>query len=264
MKTSWLIKKTTHKIKRHFHALWFCLPITFFSIDTFAHKIRFVGEQTIPLLYENTQQVKVGAMLELAQVLSDHIKVEATFEILPWARAYETALQEPDVVLIAALKTPQREQELQWIGKVLEAKANLIALKERSDIKINHIDQAKEYVVASVRGYGAAKYLVRQGLSEERNLVLTSQQSQMWRLLFSKRVDLVVANLEIGRFETQHIGLEPTLMHSTMQILELKSELQFATGLSTSDYTVKRLRDGLKDLKEDGSYQAILRKWNLN
>lgn len=162
------------------------------------------------------------------------------------------------------LKTPQREHELQWIGQVLQAQAHLIGLKEITDISITNIQQAKKYVVASVRGYGSERYLQSQGFSEKINLVLTSHQGQMWQLLYNKRVDLVLSNLKIGRFEARYIGLEPSLMQSKLQVHELKNDLEFATGLSTPIKTVLLLQNGLNVLKKDGSYAAILKKWDLN
>lgn len=236
----------------------------FFSHSLFAQGVRFIGEETIPLLYKNSQNKNEGALFELATALSTYTGLESNFEILPWARAYETALREPNIILISVLKTPQRERELQWIGKVLQAHASLIALKERTDIKITTIKQATKYVVASVRGYGSAKYLQRQGFNEKNNLALTSHQSQMWQLLYNKRVDLVMANINIGRFEAKHIGLEPSLMQSKLLIDELVNELQFATGLSTPLTTVMLLQNGLEALKKDGTYDAILKKWSLN
>jgi polar amino acid transport system substrate-binding protein len=260
MITSWLRRNVNSEACL---SNWLLVLSLCFSVNSFGQGIRFVGEETMPLLYENSQHKKDGALLELALALSTYTGLESTVETMPWARAYETALQEPNVVLIAVLKTPQRERELQWIGKVLQAQAHLIALKERTDINITAIEQAKKYVLASVRGYGSAKYLLRQGFSEKHNLVLTSQPSQIWGLLYNKRVDLVLSNLNIGRFEAKFIGLEPSLMQSKMQIQELVSELQFATGLATPLATVLTLQKGLIALKNNGSYDAILKKWNL-
>jgi polar amino acid transport system substrate-binding protein len=240
-----------------------CFP-PFFCLDSYAQNIRFVGETTIPLLFENSQKEKYGALLELVNVLSAYTKLESTVELMPWARAYETALREPNVVLIAALKTPQRISELQWIGKVLHAQAHLIALKDRSDITITNIQQAKKYIVASVRGYGSAAYLLGQGFNEKHNLVLTSHQSQMWGVLYNRRVDLVLANLKIGRFEAKHIGLDSKRMRSKLKITELTHDLEFATGLSTPAATVLQLKNGLDALKKNGTYNAILNKWNLD
>ena len=216
------------------------------------------------MVYENSELQKEGALVELSIALSDRAGLSSSFDIMPWARAYETALQQPNTVLLAVLKTTQRESELQWIGKVLEAKAYLIALKERTDIQLNNIEQAKEYLTASVRGYGSAGYLLRQGFSEDKNLILTSHQSQMWGILYNKRVDLVISTLKIGRFEVKEIGLDPSLLTGKLQIQELTYELQIATGLLTPPATVTLLRDTLSSLKKDGTYDAIFEKWDLN
>lgn len=263
MITSRFKRYQKHKTAQHYLVYWFSLMLMSFSVDSFGQVLRFVGEETVPLLYENAQKSKEGALVDLAIALSIFTGHESTFEILPWARAYEIALQKPNVILISVLKTPQRKKKLQWIGKVLQAEAHLIALKERTGINIKHIDQTNNYVLSTVRGYAAAKYLLRQGFSEKYNLVLTSHQSQIWRLLYNRRVDLVLANLKLGRFEAKYIGLDPSLMESKLQILELKNELQFATGLSTPLKTVLSLQNGLKALKENGSYQTILKKWDL-
>lgn len=224
--------------------------------------IRFYGEPAAPFYWEENG-VEQGAVYELANALIRHLRLNATVELLPWARAYYEAEHHPDVVLLSVLKTPARENELQWLGVVHVARASFIRLRERTDIEVTQFDDARTYRVGTVRGYGSAGYLKGQGFREYRNLILAKSPSKMWTLLYKKRIDLVLSNLVTGKYEVSTAGLDPARIVSEAEVTPLNLELQMATGLQTSSELVEKLRDGLTALKASGEYQQIMHKWQL-
>ncbi|MFT4938896.1 MAG: polar amino acid transport system substrate-binding protein [Paraglaciecola sp.] len=228
-----------------------------------AQEIMFVGEAVPPLILMDENKHKSGALVELAQALIDYTKITASIEILPWARAYEMGLNDANVILLSVLKTKNREPKFQWIGKVHHAKAHLIGLKSRNDIQISELTHAHNLRVGSVRGYGSATYLINHGFKEGTNLALTSNTEQMWGLLFNDRVDLVLSNFETSPYEILSVGYDPLQVTDILEVRALSNELQFATGHNTPLATVEKLTEGLSELKKDGSYAAIKKKWGL-
>lgn len=247
--------------------VYWSLLIAFFSVlftsGSKSQEIIFVGQPVPPLILTNANGQKSGALVELAQALIDYARIDASIAFLPWARAYEMGLNEPNVILLSLLKTEHREPLFQWIGKVHQAKAHLIGMNNRSDISVTDLEQAKKLRIGSVRGYGSANYLIGRGFDEQVNLVLSANTEQMWGLLFGKRIDLVLSNYETSSFEIKSAGFDPLLVADILEITELSNELQFATSLKTPVETVNVLSIGLSKLKKNGTYSAIKQKWNL-
>jgi polar amino acid transport system substrate-binding protein len=229
-----------------------------------AQEIIFVGQAVPPLIVMDENNHKSGALVELAQALIDYTKITASIEILPWARAYEMGLNDANVVLLSVIKTKNREPQFQWIGKVHQARAHLISLKNRPEIHITKLADACSMRVGSVRGYGSAAHLVNNGFEEGSNLVLASNTEQMWGLLFNDRVDLVLSNFETSPYEIKSVGYDPQQVTDILEITALTNELQFATGHNTPRPTVEKLTEGLAKLKENGTYGAIKSKWGLS
>lgn len=224
--------------------------------------IRFYGEPAAPFYWEE-DGVEQGAVFELAHALIKHLNLHATVELLPWARAYYEAEQHPNVVLLSVLKTPARENELQWLGVVHVAKASFIRLRERGDIHVSQFDDAKKYRVGTVRGYGSAGYLQRHGFEENQNLILAKSPSELWALLYKQRIDLVLSNLVSGKYEVDSAELDASRIVSEAEVTPLNLELQMATGLQTSAELTEKLRAGLASLKASGEYLQIMKKWDL-
>ena len=239
--------------------LYFCYAGTLTAQD-----IIFVGEAVPPLIVMDEEKHKSGALVELAQALIEHTNIDASIALLPWARAYEMGLNDANVILLAVLKTDVREPQFQWIGKVHQAKAHLIGLKNRPDIRISKLAEARNLRLGSVRGYGSVTHLLNNGFTEGSNLVLVSNTAQMWGLLFNDRVDLVLANYETSLHEILSIGYDQNSVKDIFEITELSHELHFATGHQTSKALVEILGRGLSALKENGTYGAIKSRWGLS
>ncbi|WP_189403966.1 substrate-binding periplasmic protein [Alteromonas halophila] len=167
------------------------------------------------------------------------------------------------MVLISVLKTPARESEFQWLGLVHVARASFIRLTAREQLYIDSPEQARQYRVGTIRGYGAASYLKKQGFVENENLFLATNPEQLWSMLYSQRIDLVLSNLETDRYEIASIGLDPDKVTAIHNVEALNLQLQMATGLSTPEDTVESIRKALHQLKEGGDYERIMQKWGL-
>lgn len=239
------------------------LGIVLLSNAAFATPLRFIGEQAAPFIFLDEQQQPTGVLVEITRALINETEVDGSIELIPWARAYEIALTESDVVLISLLKTPLRQSQFQWLGKVHEAKANMFQLKKRSDIQLDSLAQAKSLRVASVRGYGSSDFLLENGFVEWNNLILVTRPEQLWEMLYRDRVDLVLFNTEAGKFEAAKSGHDPDQLVNALPIPELTLDLFLATGLATSAETVQRLQIGLQSLQAKGTLQQIKQKWKL-
>lgn len=225
--------------------------------------LRFYNEISPPFFWLDDNNQPQGANYDLAMALMAHTKLKGVIEELPWARAVVEAANKPDIVLLTALRTELREKQLQWLGTVHTAQAHLLAMKKNSNIQIIDFEDAKKYMVGTIRGYGAADFFINKGFVEGENLKLLSSQTQLWSMLFKGRIDLVLDNLTTAQFEINRAGVSIEDVNSLMSIDALKANLEMATGHLTDPATTERLRMGLQHLKNNGEYQRIMEKWGL-
>lgn len=225
--------------------------------------VYFYTEVSRPYYWFDNNNQPQGATLDLAVALMANTELQGVVEHVPWARAYLEAKNKPNVVLLTALRTPEREKQLQWLGTVHTAEAHLLSLKTNSNIQISKLEDAKKYMVATIRGYGSAEFLIKNGFVEGENLLLLSNQTQLWSMLHKGRVDLVLDNLTTANFDILSAGLNNEDVHSLLNIQELNMNLALATGHLTDKNTTELLRIGLQQLKSNGTYHQIMKKWGL-
>ncbi len=225
-------------------------------------KLQFYTEVAAPYYFLDEHGQAQGISVDIVNALVTCTSVSGEIVHLPWARAVRETHNNPNIVLTSVLRTPEREQQFQWLGTIDTARASLIGLHHQREAPLDSIDQAKDSIVATIRGYGSASYLAEQGFVEGQNLVLVSQPEQLWALLFKGRVDYVTSNALTGKYEVSSLDLDPNQLRTVLDIDELALPLEMATGLTTDSDTVALLTKALKQLKQTGEYHRILKKWS--
>lgn len=229
-----------------------------------ASDVVFVAEDIAPYHFSNEQARPDGALVMLASEVARQCRMQSRFELLPWSRGFMRSKEDADVVMVSLLRTPEREADFHWIGRVFKTEAYFVKLKARTDISVNSIEQARQYVAATIRGYGSEKWLRAHGFDEEQgNLAVSVNSRQLWGLLFWQRADLVLTNTLAMYSEVLADGYQPALLERVFEVTDMPTELYFATGLKTSTSKVERLAACLNKTKQDGTYHAILAQWQL-
>ena len=228
-----------------------------------AKEIHFVTEELPPFQFTGANNQADGAIVELARLMLKETKLSASISIYPWARSYQTALTRANTIIFSLLRGKQREQDFHWIGKLYSLTSHLAALKSRKDIVVNNLEQAKKYRVGTVRGDLAEAYLQKKGFISKKNYYASSKYSVLWGQLFNGRVDLAFTNSVLWKYELRAEGYDPADLDLVYRIDDMASDLYMAASLNTDPAIVDKLSKALEKLKENGQYQAILKKWQL-
>ena len=239
--------------------------VLFLSLSAYAsaNHIYFLTETTPPYYWIDKDGKAQGVNVDLANALKPLLPFSSSLEHMPWARAYHEALKKPDFVLLSLLKTPKRESQFEWLSKVNHLQAALIRLKQRDTANVTSLNEAKNFRIGSIRGYGSAFFLQQKGFEENKNLALVAEPEQLWKLLYMERIDFALANFETGQYEISEAGFNPNAVTSEYVIEALDAELFVATGLKTKPDKVNALRNAISILKANGEYARILKKWGL-
>jgi len=224
--------------------------------------IRVVTEELPPYMY--TQDGRVcGFTTEIIRATLDQSGLDYTIEAFPWARAYEMARTQEDVLIYSILKLPWREKQFKWIKlDGLSAARSLFKPKYRQDINITSLSEAKEYRIGVTRKSSTHHFLLSRGFRDGVNLfpvnceelnLLKSQPGTM-------RIDLTTGDRISLVHWTNASGLPSDYWKEQMPLFE--EDLYMAFGLKTSDDLVEKVRKAFGEIRDQGKLDVIREKYS--
>ncbi|WP_394791329.1 substrate-binding periplasmic protein [Rhodoferax sp.] len=225
--------------------------------------IRILTEEYPPFNYTDKGKI-TGLGTEVVQAVLKEINLDAPFQSLPWARAYETAQSTENVLLYSLNRSKEREKLFKWVGQITPTDFYLFSLKSRN-LHINSLEDAKSQnlQIGTVNQDIGEQFLASQGFAVGRNLQSSAKYELNYEKLKLGRVDLWVMN-ELGAYYmSRQAGDDPAVvLQKALRIPELSGGgNHMAFGLKTSDAVVERFRKGLETIKKNGVYDALQRKW---
>ena len=82
-------------------------------------------------------------------------------DLYPWARSYDIALHEPNVLIYQIIRSKAREPLFKWVGEIQKQQFHLYKLKENTAITVTSLADAKNYVIGVSRDDVRQQYLQR-------------------------------------------------------------------------------------------------------
>lgn len=254
----------SHPQPRHhsLSALLFSL-LTCFALQTFAaEEIRIVTEELPP--YNMTQDGRLtGMSTEVVEAVLKEIDVQASIQSMPWARAYDIALNNENVLIYSITRTAQREKLFKWVGVVAPMNWYLYA-RPGSGIELKTLDDARRYQIATVKEDAGEQYLVSKGFAVGKNLQSNNKYAYNYEKFKLGRVDLWISIELNATYLIRQAGENP--IEEVVPVLSLPDlgngeGLNMAFSPQTSDAVVERFRQGLKTIRGNGTYAAIAKRW---
>jgi polar amino acid transport system substrate-binding protein len=225
-------------------------------------EIRIVTEELPP--YNMTQDGRVtGMSTEVVRAVLEEIGLQASIQSMPWARAYDIALNAENVLIYSITRTAQREKLFKWVGEIAPMNWYLYARPE-SNIRLDNLDEARQYQIATVKDDAGEQYLEAKGFTIGKNLQSNNKYQYNYEKFKLGRVDLWISIELNARYLIRQAGEDPAAM--VVPVLSLPDlggdeGLHMAFSLQTADAMVERFRQGLQAIRSNGTYDAIARKW---
>jgi polar amino acid transport system substrate-binding protein len=223
--------------------------------------IQVVTEEYPP--YNYTEHGKItGLGTEVVLAVLKEIQIEGQFQSQPWARAYETAQNNPSVLIYSINRSKEREKLFKWVGVIATSDYYLFALKSRN-LRLDSLEAAKELQIGTVNQSIGEQFLLKQGFEIGRNLQSSAKYGLNYEKLKLGRVDLWISDGLGARHIARHAGDDPHLvLQKSLHIQELHNSGNYmAFGLKTPDALVERFRKGLETIKKNGTLDALHKKW---
>jgi len=224
-------------------------------------KFTIVTEDVPPMQIVQEGKVISGITVEIVSAIFKQANLSPKFLVLPWPRAYQQALNEPNVFIFSMIRNPAREDDFVWLNKIFTIHANITVLKSRTDILLTEPADFFQYMIGVSRGDFGDEYMQSIGLKEGKNLYLTIKHENMWKMLFNGRVDAVFTNDVTAKSEIISAGYAPELAHNVYSIKDVSTDLYLAANKQSDPQLIELLRKSYTKIKENGELDEILTRW---
>ena len=174
--------------------------------------------------------------------------------IYPWARAYDLALKEPNVLIYLIARTPAREAQFKWVGEFMRIDYFFYKLRSRTEVTLNQPDDARAYVIGVTRDDVRHQHLQAKGYTK---LVVSGQNSDNFSKLLNGQVQLLVLPENDAAVLCQEAQFNCDGLQKLALLDSLATSLYMAFSVATPDATVDRARRAFETLKAEGALRKM-------
>ncbi len=192
-------------------------------------------------------------MLAATGSLKSHKDIAA----LPWARGYQLAQSQQNLLLFSMSRTGSRESLFQWVGPILQSEIVLLARKE-AQLKLDNLQQLQEknLKVGVVLNDVGHLLLTEQKVSN-RQIYPLNQGALLAKMLAEKRFDLIAYDVLVSRWNLLKLGYNPEDFEVIYRLH--KADYYYALNRATDPAVVARLQKELDRLTQNGRLETIIK-----
>ncbi|TMP24387.1 hypothetical protein CWB99_22470 [Pseudoalteromonas rubra] len=221
--------------------------------------LTLLTEEYAPISYYEDGEAKGFAVELLAATLVEAGSTQNTddIQVIPWARAYDTALAEPFTLLFSTTYTKHRANLFHWSGFILRTQVVVFTRAERR-LKVSNSEALSTLRLGVVRDDVAEQLLLSLGLNQK-NIIRNTQPDYLINMLLRDRIDGFVSSTVIGNWYFERLGLNRALFEIAHVIND--STEHFVFSKNTPQIISERFKHALDNVKKRPFYQQLLRKY---
>lgn len=220
-----------------------------------AQELTIVSEDNPPFNFIKHGK-PTGSSMEIVREMLRRMNRTDPIQILTWARGYDLALTQPNVVLFSTARTNQRENLFHWVGPLYRVRFGFYARKQ-AGLSLNTLEDAKKVgAIATYKNDVREQLLKSLGFT---NLDSSKSPASNLKKLISGRVDLwLFSNLGVERVAKQ-IGVDPAELELVLPFKDYYAYIAISKGTSLA--VVNQWRDVFDEVKREGTFQKISSQW---
>lgn len=221
-----------------------------------ATPLTLLTENDPPSQFAGPDGEPTGYTVELVRAVQRKLGSQDDIKIVPWARGYQMVQNEPNVALFLMARTAERNSLFQWVGPVLEVEYGLYGTAD-SKLHLGSLEDAKRLRSIGVyRDDARDLMLTKAGFTNLDRI--TSNKANVQKLM-SGRVDLYASSSLAYGVEAVDAGFKPADLKLVWPLQQ--TQLYIAMSKGTPASVVQAWNAALKQLRQDGSWQKVLKKY---
>lgn len=186
--------------------------------------------------------------------------LKAQINVYPWARAMALAQSRPNTLLLSVARTPAREQQFIWLGKLSQTQQFLWRLDTpalKPETSLQPIMRCCS--ICTVRKDVSEEALRQQDSAHRLQLVLTGSHHDCLRMLRNGSVAYMAGSPYRIQATLQQIGLPASTLQRAAAIAPPRI-LFLAASKGTPEATIRKLRHAMHQLQQSGEHDRILQQ----
>jgi len=193
-----------------------------------------------------------GVCSDIVVALLSHTDIKYRIKLRNWSMGLSRARHKPNFALFCAAKTDARAPYFKWVGPLAHINWTLFA-KKGSDIKLQNLEEAREYKVGGYKGDVMTNFLIEKGF----NLSVMSDGSVNPKRLGYGQIDLWVTDGLAGPYVASESNV-----FDLVPVLKFKSTpLYLAVNKDTDEATIFKLNQAMALITDSGESKAILNSY---
>lgn len=137
-----------------------------FSFSANASTLDLLTEDDAPHNMMKNGQL-VGIATEKLTEAFKRVNVSQRMELVPWARAYKSALTQPNSCAFSAARTPERENLFKWVGPIASMDWVLYTRTDNAAPKPNKLEDIRTHTIGGYLQDVISVWLANQGYKVE-------------------------------------------------------------------------------------------------
>jgi len=187
-----------------------------------------------PYFYQTPNNEIVGEWVPKIRDYLDKAGLESKFHVVPWTRALREAYENNDVLIADIDRTPERENQYEWLLPLYEKQNYLLAHKD-SPYGTMTLDQAiasDGFAMCLTNSYDC-DVLLEIGFPKERIMELRKMGSEpIGKMLYAGRVAFTLGDPKVIRAQMESYGFDPMEISALSKINDITSYLAAPKNLS--------------------------------
>ena len=228
-----------------------------YTANVFANKLTVVTEQLSFFQYQNNGNIE-GYAVDIINELSKLADEDIDIQIVPWARAFYIASNQPNVLIFSIAYTQSRDDSFIWAGEIFDEPLYFWKLKNE-DASLNYSIKEDDTYAASRSSVGL-EYLKKH---KTKNINIVNTQKQSLLLLYSKRVDFIISGERSIEYRAKKLNLDSSKLIRLSSELKMQQKLYFAFSLGTDPNIIEKYKKAYKTLVHTKKLSKIRKKWDV-
>lgn len=226
--------------------------------------INIYTEHFPPYNYLDNGEIE-GVSLEIVKTVMDSTELDYRIRVNPWVRTMAEARRDPNGLIFSIARRPARENQFQWISKLVPATQSIFALQGRDDIVLNTISDVSKYKVTTEIDDSRELMLKESGIDVNQFIRLSGPDARFkqFELLKKGRADLWPMPDAVAVYILKQMGESPSQIVKKLE-LDGDGDYYLAASLEFPQDKLKTIRAALESFKRSDEYQQILADWGLS
>ncbi len=194
-----------------------------------------------------------GLVQEVVAEMARRVGHSGTIEYMPWARAQQIAMTEPNVGILSLTRSPEREDKYRWLAKIV---TDDLVLVGGQGVDVSGLDKVKDRPTGVLLRSGA------EALLREKGFTRIEASPEEWlnaKKIKERRIDAWLAPRLMVIYAMQEVEGDPATLN--FGTIVRASDIYLAASKSLPDAEAVKWENAFASMQADGSYDRIVQKY---